>query len=1377
MNKFLAFDLIPDSEVATIVFGQHTSRQLEPFRRLDKSLNSRFTLFNPAFDPFDEQVQMFTQQELMDEISDSSSHGAAATTLNQQQQQAQAQQHRPRIIKGTCSFARLMNEVNLQLQRVSGHYDDVGADLIVITSGLFLEDSARIEEIVRQSQFRLEQHKLNLIIYPATMLFDTKSRDDFSILDSIESQSIVRKRIEKLLLIQKLMNGQIHLVKEHLDSNGEAKMSSTLMQFYQIFEHISRGHSWDQTDSMIMLEQRPIESRSSPIMASNGSKLTYQFEFDSTISNELFVAFVDPRPSSLASNTHKPGKRFALKDIQLRSPNGQVSFTESHTISSIQLFQPNGSQTTSQLMLSSSTNANGGTADQQMAGNEPQINSDLSLSESAFFTFRAQLSLAGFQLNSRHLLAAAQNQLSPQQLAQAHASGTWTLTAITEEPLQTSAVLMARTNPTGNTLTAKCWIQTYHSGESVASSSSDNMAKSELKMVKVFAKLEGGPNLDLGSIGARMEVHDEMGNIVQNGRLLDDGLGAPDITRNDQIFSQYVQRAHAPGFYKVTVEIGRQSGDSNQASSKLPQLHSHSGQDNVCCGSFKPRAANQVQQPIVGNLRRQIYCGTFHVGPNNRLAEQKPPRINNLTVVNVDQDQRRITLRWIEPQVQDSITLGSSSLLTEAKLSSKNNLHTTEFKYAADAPQSEAQQGGASRAKRWSSSHTKRARNYDDDDDLIDTVQQIGTTRGLVLPANKKDQQIAPLSSRYEIKLFSDRDIMKRAFDAVHEVGYKFNEWNVEGILPNASAFGGQKEVTLRIPFGREGIYFIAMKVYNNLGIASELSNIVQFYLRNNLTVEELESIYGQSTTIDAEGNVYDKNGDLIHRAGHLGMGSYSSLLKGTSSLDGFSILILLSLLAFFMSIVCISLVACLASSARRSLSKKHKEGQLQGSSKKRSNTGGSSGSMLAGSGSSMVSDASSRAVSSSSSSCGSNDGDTLQQKQMIDQQQQQHHHHQQQQQQQHQLANYNGQCLQQAHDQQQQQAQMIHNQMLASDCAHYQQQQHQLQQQAWPSHTVVNGYTYATVGPGTGLKGANINAIFTPNPYENNYGNTMQSIGQHVQPLGDLNQIGLGSDEELQKSPMSPVQSWPADVLLSHYDKVKQARERNEAPPLMRIETIDEKQFTQGLPTAMEGPTQPDAHGQAVSKIEQSYLMRQQQQQLSTYMINQQLQQQLSSVLKTKRQRMSGANNECKLSGPSSPALEGVRGDEDHMEQQQQQQQNQQQTNAEHQIIAPPPPQYLYCGQPETATGEQMFSSMTLGLSTHHTDPSIYSQATNLQQVSDGGASYYANQWPIVSGIEQQIYGSAANQQYSNENSDCSPNSNLIKQQSSANPAAISEV
>lgn len=1299
INKFLAFDLIAESEVATVVFGQHYSR-MENFQKLDAQLSSRFALFNPAIDPYDEPVQMFNAQELA-------------------QMDIQASSGQAKLIKGSCSLARMMAEVNALLQK-SSQYDDVGADLIVITSGLFVEDEARIEEILRGSSFKSEHNRLQLIVYPSTMLFDTKSRDGFLVLDAIESEAIIRSRINKLLLIQRLTNGQIHLVKEQLDANGDVKVS-TLVQFYQIFDHIAKGHSWDQTQAMALVDFKTVEAR--PLVSSasvNGSKLTYQFELDASIQSDLFVGLIDQKHPN--SHAHRPGKRFSLKSLQLRSPAGQLVFTETHT-------WPQASTLASANATGSPAQPNG------YQDSEPAATS----SESAFFPYRAQLSLAAFHVKPWHLA-----QLN----ATGRLAGVWTLSAISEEPIQTSGVAMARVNPAGDTLTATCWIQTYYGSDQQDEPGASADAKTgPLKAVKVFVEARaGGQQAAPQELVARMEVQDQLGNIVQNVNMLDDGLGAPDITKGDGLWSQFVQRAYRPGFYKVTVELAGAAEPASRrpASQQQPQPAptSQSGQDNVCCGSFIPAGA---QQPDTRHLARQLYCGTFYVDTNNRLAEQRPPRVNNLTVVNVDHDQRRVTIRWFEPSIDISVHSSQSAPGSQLARPAANLVAgEPNNDLVADESQQAVAPDAGGRAHRRSLAASKSARRQIDDDEPDEqhdadvalgrapsaTGHHYQPARAIVMQAARAqgqqqqspgagqasqaslasslaaaDQLQAALSNRYEIKMFADRDMVRRAFDARHEVGFKFNEWNVEGAFPNASAYGGMKEVTLRIPHGREGIYFIAMRVYNNVGVASHVSNIAQFYIKNNLSLDETDPIYGQPTTMDADGNVYDKNGDLIQRANGSGQLNYS-LLKATTTLDGLSVLILFSLLAFITSVLCVSLVACLASSARKSLAatRHHKADDKKAVAPGSVMTGAGSGSSMASSG--CGSSQQSEVGSSAGGSQGGHDVD-INKLSLGDE------------------LTYNN--LHQQHQHQQHQAQLIHNQHMISasgnQAAAY---QHQHQQPAQLQHTIVNGYTYATVN-GFGMGQRHLEPPDEPQ--------------QQQQQLGDLNQNGLAVDE----ATMSPVQSWPADILLSHYDKVKQARERNEAPPVMRIETLEHGSAGQfladGLPTVQDSSDHHhqqhlnQSQGQMTTgaPLESSYLVRNRQ--LPSY-FNQQLQQQLTSVLKNKRQSNDSFEQ-------SSPALEGVTGDLDLADEQVYGHRRHQMASEQQQPIAPPPPQYIYCS-PAGATADQMS-----GLASQLTEPSIYSQTTSLQQVAPPAADhYYTNQqWPAAG--QQPVYGQLDHQSY----------------------------
>ena len=127
-----------------------------------------------------------------------------------------------------------------------------------------------------------------------------------------------------------------------------------------------------------------------------------------------------------------------------------------------------------------------------------------------------------------------------------------------------------------------------------------------------------------------------------------------------------------------------------------------------------------------------------------------------------------------------------------------------------------------------------------------------------------------------------------------------------------------------------------------------------------------------------------------------------------------------------------------------------------------------------------------------------------------------------------------------------------------------------------------------------------------------------------------------------------------------------------------------------------------------------------------------------------------------------TSPALDGI-------------------TNENEKHNMPPPPHYMYC---QTSAGLPADSD---GLSNRMTDPSIYSQTTNIQQVSsshmtaqDQMSGYYANQqqqWPTNGTNQVSAYGS--NQQRrptaGHQSSELYSPSIVNKQQTG--DAAISEV
>lgn len=1274
IGKFLAYDLIADSEFGLILFNQVHSIK-NSFKKLDSSVNSRLTYYSPPIDPFDEPPKYYSDQEL-----------AQMDILVGQQQSA------AKIIKGTCSFAKVMSEaMSLQQQKLQ-LYDDVGTDTIIITSGLFIEDEQKIEEILKQTYLKLSNQQLHLIVYPSTMLFDTKSKDSYIVLNALESELVIKSRLAKLNLIQRLTKAKIHLIKEHLDSNGAVKMS-TLMQFHQVFDFISKGHSWDQTQSMVTLSQQLVEAKQEPsstqsqqqpvVSLQNNYKLQFQFEVDQSLENgELIVGFIDPK---MRNNLQlQGGKRFSIKNLQLRSPGGHLFLTDQHPFPISAQHQQNSLQQqlrSHESMTMQNDEALAAEQDLELASQYPssQLHATSSpASEAALFPYRSQLSLAGFHLRASHL---AQLNSTNHRLA-----GLWTLSATSDEPIQTNGIAMAQVDPNGDSVTANCWIQSYHDNSEFGGA---------LKQVKVFAQVKGSAHyLPIKDVQARLEIQDEMGNIVQNVQMLDDGLGSPDMTKGDGILSQYVQKAYKPGHYKATIELNGLAGQQDERAKSSPsdpsvasasKQQNSLGQDNACCGSLVPNVATKKHD--TRHLSRQLYCGTFHVDQHNRLNQLRPPRVNNLTIVNVDHENKKVTIRWFEPMIELMQSFVSSAKLQEQQ-----------------ETQAESEQAPNSQPLRVVRKEHHQLMS-DDVEMMLDHIQKQQSFTGRSLM--KSQENFSPLNNRYEIRLFDDRDIMRRSFELAkspNDVGYKFNDLSIDGMFQNASIYGGMKELTLRLPmnmFNRlqqdGGIYYMALKVHNNnLEMASPMSNVAQFYIRNlqigdnleNFDQSQLDQFYGLETTVDSLGNVYDKNtGQLIHRINMSNGGqnnvngfAYSLLKSTTGDLNGLNVLICISIMAFVFSILFISLIVCLASSAFKTLQSKSRHSKhddkkavtLSTSSSNNSNNSNNSSSSIVGS----DSGGNQSDLGSVLNVNGNHDIDILNSKAALQ------NHYAMNEDSEH-ISNYNN--LQHVHYQQQQQAELIQSQLQTyqQPIAHDYQAQQDFNQQQWqPQHTVINGYAYATVSNQANLAG-------------------LESQQQQ--------QTGTGLNQQ---------QSWPADILLSHYDKVKQARQRNEAPPVMRVDQFDEA----GL--------QVDSGQQDNQTQHQSYLV-------SPSYFNQQLQQQLSSVLKSKQQQQRTDPDK------SSPALEGLT--------------DEQQFGVEQGLILPPPQYSIYA-------------------QTGHQDPSIYSQVTNLQQVvssssltnSTEAASYYANQ-PNINWHQKQL---GADQQQSP-----SYGQYQQQQQMDASNSAISEV
>lgn len=126
--------------------------------------------------------------------------------------------------------------------------------------------------------------------------------------------------------------------------------------------------------------------------------------------------------------------------------------------------------------------------------------------------------------------------------------------------------------------------------------------------------------------------------------LADDGLGAPDVTEGDGIYSRYLTEANQPGFYGVQVLV-RNKLDSHVLSPSADI------EATDCCGSSMPkptRNSGAAARSAVSNLERIIDCGFLYVSmPFN--PEDFAERISDLRVTYVDREARKVVLKYSEP--------------------------------------------------------------------------------------------------------------------------------------------------------------------------------------------------------------------------------------------------------------------------------------------------------------------------------------------------------------------------------------------------------------------------------------------------------------------------------------------------------------------------------------------------------------------------------------------------------------------------------------------------------------------------------------------------------------------------------------------------------
>jgi len=181
-------------------------------------------------------------------------------------------------------------------------------------------------------------------------------------------------------------------------------------------------------------------------------------------------------------------------------------------------------------------------------------------------------------------------------------------------------------------ITAKCWL-------------SSDVEHDPTKPLLIYVQVMQGIQGLVQNASVQFTLTYEDGTINRSQLCLDNGLGDPDITKGDGIYSQYIVDIRKAGYYYITVTVK----DTNKntvivkdfGSTSLPDQHN----TKYCCGSKVEGQSNTFNE----NFNRIVDCGSIFV-TNDWPTENYPPNtIRDLRIESVDYYNRTVYLRWTSP--------------------------------------------------------------------------------------------------------------------------------------------------------------------------------------------------------------------------------------------------------------------------------------------------------------------------------------------------------------------------------------------------------------------------------------------------------------------------------------------------------------------------------------------------------------------------------------------------------------------------------------------------------------------------------------------------------------------------------------------------------
>ncbi|XP_076357667.1 calcium-activated chloride channel regulator 1-like [Tachypleus tridentatus] len=160
----------------------------------------------------------------------------------------------------------------------------------------------------------------------------------------------------------------------------------------------------------------------------------------------------------------------------------------------------------------------------------------------------------------------------------------------------------------------------------------------------IFAHVQHGNNPVVGANVIATIYHPN--GQKDSFELLDNGIGDPDITKGDGVYSRYLTTISTAGHYTLTISANSNNGTakvlhggSSGVMPKNPNLLSY------CCGSFVPEDGALP----TGKFMRQMNYGSFYVTSDKTGDIYPPNRISDFRVIQVDNTNKRVKLKWTSP--------------------------------------------------------------------------------------------------------------------------------------------------------------------------------------------------------------------------------------------------------------------------------------------------------------------------------------------------------------------------------------------------------------------------------------------------------------------------------------------------------------------------------------------------------------------------------------------------------------------------------------------------------------------------------------------------------------------------------------------------------